>query len=244
MFQIKADKVNVLLINSYKFLSKTHIQKHVEYVSWQHTAHFNHSFYFYTYILSSCLSSWNAPLSITLIWLFSRCLWGKKRTSLSNQLQRFGFIWHWSASPSDWNDSWKRTRGPRDFALSQQWLISKQPFSHENQNRLLSDFMKCAVASADPRSCPACLWRRSGGYFQSSPLLWRLCHISGPLKFSRCFTKTAHLHGYFLFIFESLWIRTTRRHTHRARTATKLYSAPDNTSNPPKRETIPKQKTS
>lgn len=168
----------------------------------------------------------------------------KKRTSLSNQLQRFGFIWHWSASPSDWNDSWKRTWGPRDFALSQQWLISKQPFSHENQNRFLSDFMKCAVASADPRSCPACLWRRSGGYFQSSPLLWRLCHISGPLKFSRCFTKTAHLHGYFLFIFESLWIRTTRRHTHRARTATKLYSAPDNTSNPPKRETIPKQKTS
>lgn len=31
-----------------------------------------------TYILSSCLRSWNAPLSITLIWLFSRCLWGKK----------------------------------------------------------------------------------------------------------------------------------------------------------------------
>lgn len=135
-------------------------------------------------------------------------------------------------------------RGPHDFALSQQWLISKQPFSHENQNRFLSDFMKCAVASADPHSCPACSWRRSGGYFQSSPLLWRLCHISGPLKFSRCFTKTAHLHGYFLFIFESLWIRTTRRHTHRTHTATKLYSAPDNTSNPPKRETIPKQKTS
>lgn len=33
MFQIKTDKVNVLLINSYKFLSKTDIQKHVEYVT-------------------------------------------------------------------------------------------------------------------------------------------------------------------------------------------------------------------
>lgn len=33
MLPIKTDKVNVLLINSYKFLSKTHIQKHVEYVS-------------------------------------------------------------------------------------------------------------------------------------------------------------------------------------------------------------------
>lgn len=83
---------------------------------------------FDTYILSSCLRSWNAPLSITLIWLFSRCLWGKKRTSLSNQLQRFNFNWHWLGLLNDWNDSWKRTRGPLDFALSQQRMISIQPF--------------------------------------------------------------------------------------------------------------------
>lgn len=84
---------------------------------------------FDTYILSSCLRSWNAPLSITLIWLFSRCLWGGKRTSLSNQLLWFNFNWHWLGLLNDWNDSWKRrTRGPRDFALSQQRMISMQTF--------------------------------------------------------------------------------------------------------------------
>ncbi len=53
---------------------------------------------------------------------------GGKRTSLSNQLLWFNFNWHWLGLLNDWNDSWKRTRGPRDFALSQQRMISMQAF--------------------------------------------------------------------------------------------------------------------
>lgn len=131
---------------------------------------------FDTYILSSCLRSWNAPLSITLIWLFSRCLWGKKElhypinSAIQLQLTLIRSLewlkWHLKENE---RTSWLRfvtTANDKHAA-----------FSHENQSRFLFDFMKCAVASADHLSCPACLWRCTGGYFQSSSILKALSYF-------------------------------------------------------------------
>lgn len=166
-----------------------------------------------TYILSSCLRSWNAPLSITLIWLFSRCLWGKSTTSLSNQLQRLNFT---SLSPPDWL-KWQLKENQRTLA----WLHFVTTANDKRKPFLVkaeADFFLIWWIAWLPRI-----------RFQSACdiLLWRLCRILGPLKFSRCITKRAHLPGYFLFRFASLPIKVNAHVS-----ATNWYSALDNTGNP------------